>query len=181
MVEPSTGLVERLVFSLALNDSKALRTDVAIANPSAATQEFAHWTNVPMVPGGTNQLEDDVVLTPKFFDEVLPAALEQLQSGRPWHIVRFGIPDWESWSNKPRLYDEDRIGRGWPPVYGALEPAGEPPFVKKKVSQPWTYPWEAPKLPAPCRRHLTRRQRGLTLSKSQSVTPAPSPEPNQSR
>ena len=41
--EPSTGLVETLTFSLALNDSAALRTDVLIFNPSSETQKFAHW------------------------------------------------------------------------------------------------------------------------------------------
>ena len=60
VVEPSTGLRETLVFSLEEHDSAALRTDVHIANPSAKPVSFAHWTNVPMVPGGTNELEDDV-------------------------------------------------------------------------------------------------------------------------
>ena len=39
----------------------ALRTDVEVTNPTARATSFAHWTNVPLVPGGTNELLDDTV------------------------------------------------------------------------------------------------------------------------
>jgi len=58
--EPSTGLLECLTLSLKDN-SASLRTDIAITNPGTKPTAFAHWTNVPMVPGGKNELEDDTV------------------------------------------------------------------------------------------------------------------------
>ena len=60
VVEPSTMLRERLTFSLAAG-SAALRTDVKVTNPTAHATSFAHWTNVPLVPGGTNELLDDTI------------------------------------------------------------------------------------------------------------------------
>ena len=53
-------LRERLTFSLAAG-SAALRTDVKVTNPTAHATSFAHWTNVPLVPGGTNELLDDTI------------------------------------------------------------------------------------------------------------------------
>ena len=58
--EPSTGLVERLTLSLGLRCA-SLRADIDITNPGVDPTKFAHWTNVPMVPGGKNELEDDTV------------------------------------------------------------------------------------------------------------------------
>jgi hypothetical protein len=69
VIEPSTGLHETLTFSVA-NGSAALQTDVSITNPKQDTVNFAHWTNVPMVPGGENELPDDTV-----FDIPTPAIL----------------------------------------------------------------------------------------------------------
>jgi len=60
VLEPSTMLHERLTFSLAAG-SAALRTDVEVTNPTARATSFAHWTNVPLVPGGTNELLDDTI------------------------------------------------------------------------------------------------------------------------
>lgn len=59
--EPSTGLTEEIVFSLTTK-GVALRSDVTIRNPTSTDTAFAHWTNVPFVPGGTNQVMDDTVL-----------------------------------------------------------------------------------------------------------------------
>ena len=60
VVDPSTGLHERLTFSL-LSGGVSLRTDVEVTNPTARATSFAHWTNVPMVPGGANELLDDTI------------------------------------------------------------------------------------------------------------------------
>jgi hypothetical protein len=58
VVEPTTGMVETLTFSLA-PDSIALDTTVHLHNPSATrTAMYAHWTNVPFVPGPSNRLPD---------------------------------------------------------------------------------------------------------------------------
>ena len=59
--EPSTGLTEEITFSLSAS-SVALRSDIRIHNPAPTATAFAHWTNVPFVPGGTNQVMDDTVL-----------------------------------------------------------------------------------------------------------------------
>jgi len=70
-------------------------------------------------------LEDDVSLPANFFSEVIPAALEVVANdtaGRPWHAVRFGIPDWGSGTRK---FEDDRVTSSEYPtlgVYRALEP-----------------------------------------------------------
>eukprot|EP01051_Picozoa_sp_SAG22_P013849 SAG22_NODE_1605_length_4014_cov_1.785696_3_plen_451_part_01 len=56
--EPSTGLVEQLIWTLSPS-SAALRTDVSVHNPAQHTASLAHWVNVPFVPGGTNELSDN--------------------------------------------------------------------------------------------------------------------------
>ena len=71
-------------------------------------------------------LEDDVGLSETIFSEDIPAALAQLKGdavgGRPWHVVRFGIPDFGGL----RLLEADRVGSAQPAVYRALEPASTP-------------------------------------------------------
>lgn len=58
ITEPTTGIVETLTFSLG-NTAISLTTHVVLENPSStATALFAHWTNVPFVPGPTNVLPD---------------------------------------------------------------------------------------------------------------------------
>ena len=57
VVEPTTGMVETLTFSLAPG-SISLDTRVRLHNPSETrTAMFAHWTNVPFV-GPNNRLPD---------------------------------------------------------------------------------------------------------------------------
>ena len=57
ITEPTTGIVETLTFSLG-NTAISLTTDVELENPSNTTAMYAHWTNVPFVPGPTNVLPD---------------------------------------------------------------------------------------------------------------------------
>ena len=61
VVEPTTGLRETLRWTLAPG-SAALQTHVLIENPGASVETFAHWVNVPFVPGGTNELTDNTEL-----------------------------------------------------------------------------------------------------------------------
>ena len=56
--EPSTGLVERHSLWDYVVHHCVL---ILITNPGVDPTKFAHWTNVPMVPGGKNELEDDTV------------------------------------------------------------------------------------------------------------------------
>merc|ERR1712232_464 len=58
VVEPSTQLNETLIWTLSAGSS-ALQTEVRIHNPTSTFQKFAHWVNVPFVPGGENQLTDN--------------------------------------------------------------------------------------------------------------------------
>ena len=78
--EPSTGLVERLTLSGGLRCA-SLRADIDITNPGGEPTKFAHWTNVPMVPGGKNELEDDTVF--EIFKEILIAKRWQ----QPWSVT----------------------------------------------------------------------------------------------
>jgi hypothetical protein len=58
IIEPTTGIVEILHFSLG-DHSISLKTDVVLNNPSVTkTASYAHWTNVPFVPGPKNVLPD---------------------------------------------------------------------------------------------------------------------------
>lgn len=58
VTEPTTQLREELTWTLAAGSS-ALQTRVTIHNPTQGIQRFAHWVNVPFVPGGENQLTDN--------------------------------------------------------------------------------------------------------------------------
>ena len=90
MKEPSTGLVERLTLSLGLRCA-SLRADIDITNPGVDPTKFAHWTNVPMVPGGKNELEDDTVFEIPT-KEILIAKRWQQNLGRSpqnWQTNRF--------------------------------------------------------------------------------------------
>lgn len=60
VIEPTTGVKEELKFQIRPANLAALTTFVDIHNPSLTFEaHFAHWTNVPMVPGGLNQLTDN--------------------------------------------------------------------------------------------------------------------------
>ena len=58
VTEPTTGMIETLSFSLS-NTSSALSTEIFLYNPSSTeTVQYAHWTNVPFVPGPLNTIPD---------------------------------------------------------------------------------------------------------------------------
>jgi len=61
ITEPTTGLRQRLEFSLAAGSS-ALQTSVSIHNPTPDTVEYAHWVNPMWTPGGQNELTDNTEL-----------------------------------------------------------------------------------------------------------------------
>ena len=93
VMEPTTGIVETLTFSLA-QKSMSLDTRIHLYNPSQTNSSmFAHWTNVPFVPGGRNRLPDSS-------EFIIPT--DSISVEPRWQS-NLG-PGWQDWSASPLRY-----------------------------------------------------------------------------
>ncbi len=148
VTEPTTGLVETLTFSL---DGASLRTGVALHNPAEhnRTAHFAHWTNVPFVPGPANVLPDStelllptpsVSVDPRWQKNLGPAT--QTWSTSPLRFI-------SSWVNGTRMGDltTNGLSEGFFGAYSHADDVGGLRLFDKGATpgcDTWTYGFHPP-------------------------------------
>jgi hypothetical protein len=139
--EPSTGLLECLTLSLGAGSS-SLRTDIVIKNPGLKPAAFAHWTNVPMVPGGKNELLDDTTFEIPTKEVLIAKRWQQNLGQSPQNWQTSQLRNISGWKGGMGDFTAKDLTAGYFGAYTALEDEGALRIFNSTVTpglDTWTY------------------------------------------